>query len=523
MCRRAEVALREREMHYRQLFELNPAPMLIYERETFHLLLVNEAFERHYGYSRAEAAELTLLDLYPVDERAKRAANFTEIHGTVLASEHHHLKRDGSPITVVAISHDVSIGGHDARFVVFTDITERLRQEAERRELESRLVQSQKMEAVGQLAGGVAHDFNNILTAILVELELLKAEPALSSNLTEGLAELTHEAERAAELTRQLLTFSRRRILKSKVVEIGSVLTNLLKMLCRLIGENIELRYDNSAGPLWLWVDPGLLEQVVVNLVVNARDAMPTGGRLNLRTYAVTVTEPSHEFCHDAYPGHFVCLSVTDNGQGMNEATLQHIFEPFFTTKAAGKGTGLGLATVYGIVKQHRGFLDVRSTPGQGSAFSIFLPALPEGQVLIESPGDHNEVQGGTEDLLLVEDEKTVRHSLCGVLTNLGYRVHEASNSLEALELWDKVNGKIDLLISDIVMPGGLSGIELAVRLMMSSPLLKVLLISGYAPQDADGVLSQRPGIQVLEKPFTASTFALRVRQCLEPRVANDK
>jgi len=384
----------------------------------------------------------------------------------------------------------------------------------ERKLLEAQFHQAQKMEAIGQLAGSVAHDFNNILSSTMMHLGLLQMDPGIAPEMRVALKELTVEARRAAALTRQLLTFSRRQHLKVKPVDLDALLSNLLHMLERLIGENIRLVYSDGA-PLWIEADSGMIEQLVMNLCVNARDAMPRGGTLTISARPVTITAHQRKANPGSRASSCVVLTVADTGCGMDEATLSRIFEPFFTTKAAGKGTGLGLATVYGIAKQHGGWVEVQSALGQGSSFDVYLPtAVAPAEP--ETPAVAEAVRGGCETILLVEDDSVVRQTAHACLRKYGYRVIEADSGKSALGLWETHAAEIDLLLTDMVMPGGLSGLELVKQLRLQKPGLKVILASGYHSQIDHGFSSVGHGVKYLAKPFEATALAASVRSCLD-------
>lgn len=383
----------------------------------------------------------------------------------------------------------------------------------EQKRVEELYRQSQKMEAIGQLAGGVAHDFNNILTGILMQVGMLRGDTALPERMRSPLEELEDQAKRAASLTRQLLLFSRRQAMDIKPADLNKLLENMLKMLRRLLGEHIDMEFCWQSPLPPVQADVGMIEQVVMNLCVNARDAMPKGGRLSLSTAVVELAFPPHP---DTPPTPFVLLKVTDTGCGMDHATLARIFEPFFTTKEAGKGTGLGLATVFGIIKQHRGWIEVKSAPGQGSTFLVYLPVSTQ-----QSPpsSGHENIRStprGHETILVVEDESNVRLMTANVLRNQGYRVLEAANGQEALNLWAQCGQTIDLLFSDVIMPGGLNGLELATCLRAQKPSLKVILFSGYSVDLLGGNLGAIPAIHYLAKPCTPSAMARSVRDCLD-------
>jgi len=388
----------------------------------------------------------------------------------------------------------------------------------QRKLLEEQLRQSQKMEGIGQLAGGVAHDFNNILAATLLHLGLLQQNPQIAADIKETLKEVEREALRAANLTRQLLLFSRRQMARVEALEMNELVNELLKMLRRLLGENIGVVLQNCPAPAWIRADAGMIEQVVMNLCINARDAMPKGGTLTLRTSLVDVEVASNQTHPDAYPGRFVCLTVMDTGCGMDEALLQKIFEPFFTTKDVGKGTGLGLATVYGIVKQHEGWVEVESQPGQGSSFRVYLPARPKPAHPMTAREGREEIQGGSETILLVEDEPAVREMVALCLRKLGYSVLEAANGVEALSLWEQRQHEISLLFSDMVMPDTLTGLDLAELMTAQKQNLKVIISSGYSADLAKSSAVLRPETEFLPKPYKTTALAKLVRSVLDKK-----
>lgn len=393
--------------------------------------------------------------------------------------------------------------------ITYTDITKRHLMEAQLR-------QSQKLEAVGHLAGGVAHDFNNILASAMINLELLHQDASLGHEAREILRELESESRRAADLTRQLLLFSRRSVLSVRHINLNEVVENLLKMLRRLIREQVEVVFTEGTAQAWVRADASLMEQVVLNLAVNARDAMPQGGRLMLQTERVTVEANRVLVNPESYPGIFVCLSIADTGVGMDAETLDQLFEPFFTTKGPGKGTGLGLATVHGIVGQHRGWIEVESQVGRGSVFRVYLPAVEGGVVGGLEPAHGNlESLRGRETLLVVEDEPAVRRSLSQVLRSLGYRVLEAGNSRQALEIWEREREAIDLLLTDMVMPGSMTGWDLSMVLLKKQPGLRVVLCSGYSEEIARFGQWTDPRFQYLSKPFDVHHLGATLRRSL--------
>ena len=385
--------------------------------------------------------------------------------------------------------------------------------------LEAQFRQAQKMESIGQLAAGVAHDFNNILTVIQGYADLMASRYDGDAELTGPLKQISNASRRASALTRQLLMFSRKQVLQSKVLDLNAVLRNLHNMLTRLLGEDVAVETKFAATLPPLEADTGMLEQVVMNLAVNSRDAMPKGGKLVITTSAVDIDAGYVRHRPDARAGKTLCLAVTDNGSGMDRKTLERIFEPFFSTKEVGKGTGLGLATVYGIVKQHKGWIEVKSELGVGTTFEIYLPAAATTQVAApetaaEAP---QPARGGSESILLVEDEPILREWVKEILTGNGYRIVEAGNGVEALKVWDEQAGKLDLLLTDMVMPEGLTGRDLARQLRSRQPLLKVIYTSGYSAEimGNDAELRDEP---FLAKPYAAPQLVKLVRDCLDAK-----
>ncbi len=396
------------------------------------------------------------------------------------------------------------------------DITERL-------SLEAQLRQSQKMESIGQLAAGVAHDFNNMLTIIQGHSSAMLAKPTLPIELLEPIQSVYFAAERAAGLTRQLLMFSRKNVMQLRPLDLREIVGDMSKMLQRLIHENIALEFHPPAELPLVLGDSGMMEQVLMNLAVNARDAMAQGGSLTIGVEAVRIDDNYIATHPEARVGRFVRLRVTDTGCGMDFATLTRIFEPFFTTKEVGKGTGLGLATVYGIVKQHDGWLEVISEPGKGTTFEIFFPASNEmavagkKEIISDAP-----VAGGTETILIVEDEPILREMARDILESCGYRIVEAPSGKAALTVWNEHGGEIDLLLTDMMMPGGVSGVELAEQLLRNHPGLQVLFTSGYTANEISPEVLARTGARFLQKPYSHADLAKIVRKCLDKNEAAD-
>ncbi len=392
----------------------------------------------------------------------------------------------------------------------------------ERLSLEAQLRQSQKMESVGQLAAGVAHDFNNMLTIIQGHTSSLLAKPGLPSETEDSVQAVYFAAERAAGLTRQLLMFSRKNVMQLRSLDLQEVVGNMTKMLQRLLGETITLEFKPAGENAFVLADSGMIEQVVMNLSVNARDAMTRGGRMNISIETVDVEDAFVETHPQARPGPFVRLRVSDTGCGMDAATLSRIFEPFFTTKDVGQGTGLGLATVYGIVKQHEGWVEVKSEPGKGSTFDVYFPASDE------VPAPKNRVNAspaaiasGKETVLIVEDEPILRSMARDILEECGYRILEASSGRDALDLWKRRADDIDLVLTDMVMPDGVSGVDLAGQLLAGRPGLKIVFTSGYTANEVNQEMLTRTGASFLSKPYTHTELAKTVRDCLDQKNGN--
>jgi nitrogen-specific signal transduction histidine kinase/CheY-like chemotaxis protein len=398
---------------------------------------------------------------------------------------------------------------------VARDITERRRAEADRRRLEDQLQHAVKMESIGRLAGGVAHDFNNLLTVILGNVEIASHRLPRDESVQDALGEVRAAAMSAAGLTRQLLAFSRRQIVEPRLVDLNALIARMHKMLVRLIGEDIELRTLPGPGLATVKIDPGLAEQVLVNLAVNARDAMPRGGVLVIETSAVMLDEECQRSHPLAEPGAYVRLAISDTGCGMSDEVKRHLFEPFFTTKPRGEGTGLGLATTYGAIRQSNGHIEVYSEVGKGTTFKIYLPARSEAPESLTPPLESRSVTGGSETILVVEDDERVRNIATQALRNAGYHVLVAGNGEAALAIAGESSEPIQLLVTDVVMPG-LNGRQLAERLVQAHPETRTLFTSGYTENIIahHGVLDR--GIEFLSKPYTLQALTRRVREILD-------
>ncbi|HEX3801077.1 MAG TPA: ATP-binding protein [Verrucomicrobiae bacterium] len=436
--------------------------------------------------------------------------NTVDIVQTCLATGEKHLQVETRPGTRILSWSFFPVTASHAVHCYVEDNTDRA-------SLEEQLRQVQKMESVGQLAAGVAHDFNNILTIIQGHSGLLMSRPNLSPAMTTSIQAVSFAAERAASLTRQLLMFSRKQVMQTKPIDLKEIVTNMSKMLQRLIGETIVLHCEYPPHLPPIKGDAGMMEQILMNLAVNARDAMPRGGDLTIKTEPAVINETHAKLHANARVGNFVCLNVQDTGTGMDAATMKRIFEPFFTTKEAGRGTGLGLATVYGIVKQHAGWIEVQSQVGRGTTFKIFFPIserVAESQTEFIVPT--TQVRGGGETILVVEDEPVLRDLAKVILQDCGYTVIPAASGVEALTVWQKHQAAVDLLLTDMIMPDGLSGKDLAESLLGHKPSLKVIFTSGYNVDDLGADLVKNNGAQFLQKPYSRITLAQAVRNCLD-------
>ena len=506
-----EESLARSEVHFRSLIE-NALDIIAVVAPDGAVRYINPPVERLLGYDPMRAGNLNVFDLIHPDDLAQAKAKFRRTLETGTRFEQVELRvrhANGSWRTLSAIGKP-SPPETGARGLIINarDVTES-------RALEEQLRQSQKMEAVGQLAGGVAHDFNNLLTAILGYSDLLAERLRDDDAGTQEVDEIRQAGERAADLTRQLLAFSRKQVLELRVIDLNRVVSDTHKMLRRVIGEDIDLVTSLKERLCSVRADTGQIEQVLLNLAVNSRDAMPKGGKLTIETSEVELDESYSTFHFEVPPGRYVLLAVSDTGTGMDAKTLSHVFEPFFTTKEAGKGTGLGLSTVYGVVKQSGGHVTVYSEPGVGTTFKIYLPRVEDAPEKDRASSVRAALAGGTETVLVVEDEEAVRRLACRSLEAQGYEVLPAASAREALFHCENHAGEIHMLVTDVVMPLQ-SGTELAGRAAVLRPGMKLLLMSGYT-DDAimrHGVLDA--GTAFLQKPFTPRTLAQRVREVLD-------
>ena len=495
------------EKTFRLLFETHPRPMWVFDPESQTLLEINGAAAALYGYTREELRNKPLAELLG-DEADSLVADLS-LSGPSSDRLFRYRTKSGRVIESETRVHEIDYRGHRAALAILRDVSGA-------RPMEEQIRQAQKMEAVGMLAGGVAHDFNNLLTIITGYSHLILSNLSPGDPNHHAAAQIMKAGERAASLTKQLLAFSRRQVLQPRVLDLNELVTGLGSMLQRLIGEDIELHLTLHPSLGRVSADPGQIEQVLMNLVVNARDAMPKGGLLTIETSNVDLDDNYSGRHLAAKAGPHVQLAVTDSGYGMDEATRSRLFEPFFTTKSAGKGTGLGLSTVFGIIQQSGGSLEVTSQPEKGTTVRVYLPRIDQ-PVSVEPAERQKKMARGTETILVVEDDEMVRNLVKETLKREGYRVLDAAGPVDARRIAEKQKGSIDLLITDVVMPK-VSGVDLAQEIMKRRPALKVLFMSGYTDNAVmdRGLLDKDAAF--LQKPFTPGVLAARVREVLEKK-----
>jgi two-component system, cell cycle sensor histidine kinase and response regulator CckA len=509
---------REAEARYRDLFE--NANDMIYTRNLYgHFTSVNGMGERLTGYTREQLLTMSLEQLFGPEYlhlRAEEVLKHQSEAALAFAEEVEFIRKDGTRVFVEVSSRLIYENGTPTGVQgIARDISERKRAEEHRKQLEDQLLQAQKMESIGTLAGGVAHDFNNMLTAIIGNIQLVLENTPSESLDYPMLAEIEKAATRATALTRQLLTFSRRQPIERRTIDLNATINELSQMLRRLIGEHVDVAIRLAEQLPMIFADPAQIQQVVMNLAVNARDAMPSGGHLLIATHEVELDEQACRNLPWARPGRYVQLVVGDTGTGMDTELLQRIFEPFFTTKERGKGTGLGLSVVYGIIKQHDGFVHVDSAAERGTTFTIFLP-VPTVARSVQVPDLSPLVRGGTETILVAEDEASLRYLASTVLERLGYTVILAEDGLEAVNLFRLHQSRIDLVILDLVMPR-FSGRDALEMMRAIRPDLRALFVTGYDDAaDVPGADAQIPGTHLLQKPYRVDVLGLRVREILD-------
>lgn len=506
----AEAELRKSEENYRRLFEDSPMPLAVHRRGI--LIDINRAgVELIGGDDAGELIGNNVIEFVHPDYRelaAERMKSVYEKGGMAPAAEERFLTMDGRVIDVSVSAMGIKYRGDDAVQVAMLDITEK-------KQLEEQLRQAQKMESVGTLAGGIAHDFNNYLTAIQGYIDLSLMDLPEDSPIREELSEARRSADRASDLTRQVLLFSRREPMDLKPCDLSHTIEDMHRMLGRLLGERYTLETSLAEQVRTVIADPGHMEQVIMNLVVNARDAMPEGGRIRIGTENVTVDEVYASEHPDATPGEYTCLVVSDEGAGMDRATMNHIFDPFFSTKKGAQGTGLGLSVVYGIVSQHDGWIHVDSSPGKGTKFRVFIPAAQHKVVAgPQRETSIDELRGHGERVLLVEDEEAVRGLANRLLSENGYQVYAAADVEEADRIFTREDGDFDLVFSDIVLPGE-DGVSFVGRLRRSNPDLPVLLASGYSGDETRRTEIENQGLHVMQKPYSLVNVMRAIREIL--------
>jgi two-component system, cell cycle sensor histidine kinase and response regulator CckA len=507
----AETALKESEEKYRHLIEnSNDAIYVLYNRR---FELVNKKFKDIFGVTSADVnkskfdfTELVAPKSRPfIEDRMKRMQQ-----GEVLEPRYEFLAltKAGKELEVEVCVSYIKYKGGKATQGILRDVSERKR-------LEEQLQQAQKMEAIGKLAGGIAHDFNNLLTAILGNAELLLLNINATDPQSEDVKEIQKAAHRAALLTKQLLAFARRQPLILKVINLNKIISNMKNMLMRLIGENIELVIELEPTLSYIKADLGQVSQLIMNLVINSREAISENGKIIISTRNITVNNNNIKLFPNSQPGNFVCLSIEDNGGGIEEAVIDHIFEPFFTTKGFAQSSGLGLAVVYGVVRQHGGWIQVSSEQDRGSMFKIFLPVTEE--LPIDKTDENlsiSELEGYGERILLVEDEEMVRNYIVKILRNQSYVVFEASDAQEALKIFKKEQGEFDLIFSDVILPD-MTGIKLVAELLAEKPHIPILLGSGYADHESEWPVIQEKGYRFIGKPYSLPDLLRNIRQLL--------
>ena len=509
--RHLEEDLRQSEERFSKAFRATPVSIAISKLADGRIVDVNEGFVELFGFSRDEIIGQTASSLgtwVNPEDRAQLIQRL-QFERSARDVECRLRTKSGQILETLVSAERIELDNEPCVLSITYDLTERLR-------LENQLRHSQKMDAVGQLASGIAHDFNNIMTIIQGHTSLLLAKEDFSTDTVESLKRVLAASERAANLTRQLLAFSRKQVMQPKRIDLNQVLSAVLKMLQRLLGEHISIESHCASALPAVYADTSMIEQMIINLAVNARDAMPKGGVLTITTSCVELNDSSRLRNAELRAGPFVCVSVADTGCGIDAAILGKIFEPFFTTKQVGKGSGLGLSIVYGIMKQHQGWVEVTSEIGKGTNFKLFFPGESKP---VESPtpiAAEPSLKGGIETILVVEDDSALRHLVCSLLRHQGYRVLEAASGREALDSWRQHGKNIDLLLTDLIMPGGITGFELGQQLQSEKTELKTIFTSGYPIEGAPSNVILTEGVNFLPKPYYPPKLAQMARDALD-------
>jgi two-component system cell cycle sensor histidine kinase/response regulator CckA len=501
-----------REHRYRLMFEVMPMPAWVYDVDSYSFLAVNPAAIAHYGYSEADFLSMTILDVRPPEDvervKAQVRARRQGFEGQGRGWGHRHRKANGTLMDVEVISHAFDFEGHSARIVLVNDVTEQARLRTREREMEQQLLHAQKMEAVGRLAGGVAHDFNNLLTVVMSASSVLADGLPPDSPLREDVCDIRQAVERGSALTRQLLAFGRKELHAPRRLDVHAVVVNVERLLSRALGGGVQLEIRRSPGDLQVMADASQLEQVLVNLAINSRDAMPRGGSLVIAT-GIRTLDAAAGAALELSAGDYVAVEVSDTGVGMDETTRSRAFEPFYTTKGPLEGTGLGLSTVYGIVRQSGGAVTLTSVLGQGTIVTILLPVCGDVGTLTTTPAwarSDGSTAGppATECVLLVEDEPQVRVQSRRLLERCGFTVVEAVNGEEGLRAFETQRDRIDVVVTDVMMPV-LGGVEMVGRMRLLAPEVPVVFVSGFTAEDRGLPLDAQTVF--VPKPYTLTAL----------------
>ncbi len=505
--------LKHSEERFSQAFQTSPIPQAIQSLSAQRFVDVNHAFLAMTGFTRDEIVGRTPLELRLCIDYESRFLAAARDGRIVRETEAQISTRSGELRTALLSLEPFDLAGERHILLMAQDTTER-------QQLENQLRQAQKMEAVGQLAAGIAHDFNNLLTIIQGHASMHLDEPSLNPAVNASLHQINGAGERAADLTKKLLTFSRRGMVRPKVLNLNDDVSNIGRMLRRLLGEKCSLNFDLSPMLPRVFADATGMEQILMNLTLNARDAMPDGGTILISTRPATLKDDDTLLHPDARSGDYVCMTVADTGTGMDPATRSRVFEPFFTTKSLNRGTGMGLATVYGIVKQHDGWIEVDTAVGKGTEFRVFIPVTNKPMVPEDAPSFAPAVDDGNHTIFVVEDDAAVRALVVEVLQSYNYNVIEAENGDTAIAMWAGLRDKVDLLLTDMVMPGTANGLDVARHCIASKPELKVIYTSGYSSELFGSNVQLLEGVNYLPKPYLSNKLTTIVRNALDPRHA---